>query len=389
MNTVAQIKVVTAMNLRAIPQRKGASAVIVIGMACVVGVVLSVLSLSEGFVEAMGAVAPADQAVVMMEGALFPSSSQITRENAVTAMDAEGIRKTADGKPIASAEFYANVPVTKKKDGFDTVVTLVGMSAQGSVLNAQNKIVAGRMFEPAVHELIVGRSLQTQFEGLELGQIIPLPEGNWSIVGVYAATHPMAESAVIGDTDTLSSAFRRQNYNAVRVQLESPDAFDRFKASLTTNPSLSVQVRRQSEVIAEQGKPLADLLRFIGITLGIIMGAGAVFGALNTMYTAVSTRRREIATLRAIGFGATPVVISVLAEALMLALVGAVIGGAVAWAAFNGNTHTAGGGVFYLRISGGLLVVGVVIALVIGFFGGLFPAIRAARLPIIDALRAR
>ena len=389
MNFVTQLVTVTAMNLRGIRTRAGTSAVIVIGIACVVFVVLSILSMSEGFRTALVDLGREDRAIVLRQGARFPQASFITRDNAVTIMDAEGIRKSSDGKPLAVADTFAAVPVTKKKDGFDAMLTLYGVTERGVEGMPGFKLVEGSLFQPAVHELIVGRSAQQQFADLEIGKVVTLPQGDWKIVGAFTAATPLAEAMLIGDADTMMSAFQRTAFSTVQVELESAAAFDRFKAALTSNPTLNVDVKRQTDYLAETSKQLTDLLAFVTVTLGTIMAVGAIIGALNTMYAAVSARRREIGTLRAIGFGATPVVISVLVEAILLAAAGAMLGGALAWLVFDGVPRTIGGGVIHLRVSGGLLLSALMFGGAIGFLGGVFPAARAARLSIIDALRTR
>jgi putative ABC transport system permease protein len=337
----------------------------------------------------MTSIARDDRAIVMSQGSRFAGGSIMSRDNATTIVDAAGVKKTADGLPIASVKMFANVPVIKKSDGFSAFVTILGAGPQLFALHPEMKLTEGRMFKPAVHEFIVGRSARAQYEGLNVGDVVALPQGDWTVVGVYASASPTGESSLIADVDTLLSAFQRTNYNTVDVLLESAAAFDQFKAALTTNPTLTVDVKRDSELAAESAKPLNDFLGFIAIALGGIMSTGAIFGALNTMYAAVSARRREIATLRAIGFGAAPVVISVLTEALTLAALGAAIGGALSWVAFNGNSKTLGGTVFQLAVTPKLLIGAVAVAGVVGLIGGLFPALRAARLPIVDALRAR
>jgi putative ABC transport system permease protein len=249
------------------------------------------------------------------------------------------------------------------------------------------------MFRPAVHELVVGKKLPSQFPGLKVGQRVKFASSEWEVVGIFESGGDSHESEVLGDSETVMSGVQRQAYQAVTVSLESAGAFDRFKTSLTTNPSLSVDVKRESEYFKEQSGPLSRVLSIIAYVVGGIMAVGALFGALNTMYSAVSQRTREIATLRALGFGPTAVVISVFVEAVLLALLGALIGSAIAWAFFDGNVvSTSGGGIsqmmFALTVTPGLIVLGIVWACAIGLLGGLFPAIRAARLPVATALRA-
>jgi putative ABC transport system permease protein len=249
------------------------------------------------------------------------------------------------------------------------------------------------MFEPAVRELIVGRSAQGQFAGLSLGSKIAFRDSDWTVVGVFDSNGDNHESELIADSETVLSAFRRNLFQSTTVLLESPESFNTFKDALTTNPTLSVDVKTEPEYYAAQSKQLSGLLNFLAYGIGGIMAIGAIFGALNSMYSAVSARGLEIATLRAIGFRSLPVVISVLVEALLLALIGGSVGAFLAWGFFNGNAVSTLGGnftqvVFKLTVSTGLLVTGIVWACLIGVIGGLFPAIRAARLPVAAALRA-
>ncbi len=388
-----QIAAVTSMNLRGLPQRIGPSLVIVIGIAVTVAVLVSVLAMATGFKKTVGNTGHADRAIVIRGGSLTELGSTISRDNTVTITDAPGVKHDADGKAIASAEVVAVVGVAKKGDTTLANVTLRGVGAKGAQLRPEIRIVEGRMYEPAVRELIVGRSAQGQFAGLALGSKIAFRDSDWTVVGVFESNGDSHESELLADVETVLSAFRRNLYQSVVVLLDSPESFDRFKDALTTNPTLSVDVKREPEYYAAQSKRLNTLLNFLAYVVGGIMAVGAIFGALNTMYSAVSARALEIATLRAIGFGSLPVVISVLVEALLLALIGGSIGAALAWVFFNGNVVSTLGGnftqvVFQLTVSPALLVIGVVWACVIGIIGGLFPSVRAARLSVASALRA-
>jgi putative ABC transport system permease protein len=243
------------------------------------------------------------------------------------------------------------------------------------------------LFRPAKHELIVGKSAQVQFEGLDQGNQVSLPEGDWTITGTFESNGGINESEMIADSETVLSALRASTFKSMTVLLASPESFGQFKTALTTNPTLAVDVTRETEYLRAQSKQLNDFLTTIAYVVGGIMGLGAVFGALNTVYSAVSARSIEIATLRAIGFCPAAVVTSVLAEALLLALSGATIGTTAAWIAFNGNLHSAGSLVFTLTVTPSLVGLGIAFACVLGLIGGLFPAIRAARLPVAAALR--
>ena len=382
-----QIAAVTAMGLRSIPDRAGASLVIVIGMALVVAVTISILSMSAGFMRTVNNTGRIDRAIVLNRGSQDEFASAISRDNAITIADAPGIR-TAGGKPIVSAESLVSVVVTKKSDGLDAYVTLRGLGSEGFALRPEIKLIGGRMFQPARHELIVGKSALAQFEGLEIGGQVPLPQGDWTIVGSFESNGDEHESELLADSETLLSEMRANTFHSVTVMLERPESLEQFRAALTTNPTLNVDVTRETQFLAAQSKYLNDFLTLIAYVVGGIMALGATFGALNTMYTAVSARAIEIATLRAIGFSGAAVVASVLAESLVLAISGAAIGAVGAWIAFNGDLHSAGGLVFRLAVTPGLLGVGIGFAFALGFVGGVFPAIRAASLPVADALRA-
>ncbi len=395
MNALKQITSIAAMNLRSIPQRLGTSSVIVIGIAGVVAVLLSVLAMATGILHTMAATGRADRAIVMRAGSTAELNSSVSRAAAVTIMDAPGIKHDAAGKAIGSAESLTlmNVPTENGKSWAN--VTVRGVGPALLALRPEMHFVQGRMLRPAVHEFIVGTKANTQFDALKLGQHVKFANGEWTLVGVFSSGGDGHESEVFADADTMMSAVRRDGYQPVTVLLESPDRFDAFKTALTTNPALSVDVKRESDYFAEQAKPIGRILSIVAYVVGGIMAIGALFGALNTMYSAVSARTVEIATLRALGFGSGAVVVSVFVEALLLALIGGALGGVLAWLFFDGHvisTSAAGNGitqvVFALAVTPALLAVGVTWACFIGLIGGLFPAVRAARLPVATALRA-
>jgi len=376
------------MGLRAIPDRLGASLVIVIGMALVVAVTISILSMSVGFMRTVHNTGRIDRAIVLSHGSQYEFGSAISRDNALTIGDAPGIKIAGDGKPIVSAEYLVAVLVTKTSDGLDAYLSLRGVGLEGFALRPEIKLVSGRMFLPARHELIVGKSALAQFEGLEVGGQVPLADGDWTITGSFESNGDERESELLADSETLLSAMRANTFHSVTVMLQTPESLEQFRTAIAANPTLAVDVTRETEFLADQSKYLNTFLTMIAYVVGGIMGLGATFGALNTMYTAVSARALEIATLRAIGFSGVAVVVSVLAESLVLALSGAAIGAVAAWIVFNGNLHTVGGLVFRLAVPPSLIALGLAFAFALGFAGGLFPAIRAARLPVADALRA-
>ena len=391
MRTLRQIAAVSAMNLRSIPQRLGSSTVVVIGIAGVVGVVVSVLTMAGSLSGTLISTGHEDRAIVMRNGATSEIASSLPLASVQTIANAPGVARASDGKPAATADLIVPVNLTRKEDGTLAPLAVRGVGPEALSVRPEIELVAGRMFEPGLREVIVGRSAQTEIAGVELGDVVSLRDSQWKVVGVFTSGDSH-ESGMLTDTSTLGSAYSRPTVHSVTVLLESPDAFDAFKDALTADPTLSVTVQREPEYFAQQSESIAQLMFFVTYVVGAIMAVGAFFGALNTMYSAVSTRSVEIATLRALGFGATGVVVSVLAEALLLALVGGAIGATVAWALFSGNTIALGGQlgslVTELTITPALLAAGLLWACAVGLLGGLFPAIRAARLPVATALRA-
>lgn len=388
-----QMRAVTWMNLRSIPQRFGTSSVIVVGIAGVVAVLISVLAMATGFTHTVLATGRDDRAIVLRGGSDSELASTLSREATLTIMDAPGIGKTSAGKAIASAEPVVIVDMPKKSNDSGANVTIRGVGAEAVALRPEIRIVAGRMFQRGLRELIVGRGAESQFKGLDVGSHIALRGSDWSIVGAFESNGDSHESELLADGETVLSAYRRNLYQSVVVLLDSKDSFDTFKSALTTNPQLSVAVMRERDYYAHQSQRMGTVLAFVAYFVGGIMAVGALFGALNTMYSAVSVRSREIATLRAIGFGAAAVVLSVLIEAILLSVLGALIGAGLAWLFFNGNVVSTLGSnftqvVFRLAVSPSLILLGVIWACAIGLIGGLFPAIRAARLPVATALRA-
>jgi putative ABC transport system permease protein len=357
-----------------------------------VAVILSVFALTRSLSDALLATGSPDRAIVLRAGATGELSSTLLVDAVAAIKDAPGIARGPDGKPAATADFVAAVNLLRKEDGARAGLVVRGVDQAVTAVRPEIRIVEGRQFTPGLRELLVGRSALAEFKGVAIGDEIALLEGRWTVVGVFESGGDANESSLMTDAATLLSAYQRTAVNSVTVRLESEQAFDAFKAALTTNPTLSVSVERETEFYRRESQEANQIFGLVGMAVAVFMGLGAIFAALNTMYSAVSARAREIATLRAIGFGAGGVVISVLAEALVLALLGAVIGAAISWLMFNGNTVTLGGSVasivFKMQITPALLGIGVLLACAVGIVGGLFPALRAARLPVATALRA-
>lgn len=380
------------MSLATIPQRLGSALVIVGGIAGVVGVLVALLAIGEGFQAVLAEAGRLDTAIVLRKGASAELNSGLAREDTVLIAQAPGILQNSAGIPIASAEVVVVANLPKRSTGSDANVEIRGVGPRVWELRDNVRIVAGRRFEAGKRELVIGRGAQAEFGDLEVGRPVRLGLQDWQVVGVFASGDAH-ESELWCDPEVLQGAYNRNAFQSVTVRLTGAAAFDAFRAALVSDPRLTVDVQRTRDYYATQSEDLTRLIRILGVAIAAIMGVGAVFGALNTMYAAVATRAREIATLRALGFSAVPVVLSVMLEAALLALLGGLIGAAVAWAAFDNYTASTLGAnfsqvVFAFRVSPQLILQGLLWALGIGLIGGLFPAVHAARQPVTSALRA-
>ncbi len=390
---LSQIVAVTAVNLRSIRQRLGSSAVAIVGIVGVVIVFVAVLSIAEGFRTAMQAAGDPDTVMVLRAGADTEMTSGLLGDHVRIVQDAPGIARDAAG-PLVSPELLVIVDHPLRRSGVDANVPLRGVEPGAFKIHDKMKIVAGRNFEPGRNELIVGTAAARQFVGLDIGSTVKWGQSTWQVVGIFENNHSVSEGEVWCDAKVLQPAYRRGNsYQSVYVKLVSHDAFDALKDSLTTDPRLNVTALRETAYYERESQLLQTVIHGVGYVIAGLMGIGAVFGAVNTMYTAVASRTREIATLRALGFNGTPVVLSVLIEALLLSVVGGVIGALLAWVAFDGyqtstmNFQTFSQVSFGFAVTPRLLVQGLSYAIVMGLVGGLFPAVRAARLPVVNALR--
>jgi len=383
---------VTWVGISTLPQRIGSSSVVVVGIAGVVGVLVALLALGEGFQETMKETGSDDAAIVLRSGALTELNSVLDHDTTALIGQGAGVLKDAEGKPIVSPELVVVASLPKKASGLDANVEIRGVGDEVWKLLPDVKIVGGHKFGPGLRELIVGKGAREQFTGADIGAKLNLNNQEWTIVGAFDSGDAH-NSELWGDADVVASAYRRgSSRTSVVVRLTGADAFDAYKASLASDPRLKVDVKTTRAYYSEQSEGLTRLIKILGTTIAVIMGIGAIFGALNTMYAAVATRAREIATMRAIGFRGLPVVVSVLLETMLLALIGGVLGAAIAWILFNNYTVSTLGRnfsqvVFAFKVSPALVWSGLKWALAIGFIGGLFPALRAARLPVTTALR--
>lgn len=392
-NWLTQIVSVTLFNLRTIPERKGSALTAAVGISGVTAVLVGFLSIAEGFRQAMSVSGPDDVAIVLRSGADSEMTSGLSREEARLVADAPGLARSDDG-PLASAELFVMVNLPKRSTGTDANVPLRGVGQAAFGVRDDLEIIEGRRFEPGRNEVIVGVGAAASFAGMEIGNTVRFGQTNWEVVGMFSGGSGSAESEIWTDVGVLQPAFNRgDSFQSVYAKLASPSSFTEFKDSLTTNPQLKVKTLRYGEFLFEQSTMLTQFIRSIGYFIAALMALGALFGALNTMYNAVSSRTREIATLRALGFGSGPIILSILFESLVLALAGGTAGAAASYIAFDGfkastiNWQTFSQVAFSFEVTPGLLQSAVVWAAAIGLLGGLLPAIRAARLPIAAGLR--
>jgi len=381
------------MNLRNVPQRLGATIVALVGVAGVVTVVVGVLSIGEGFRAVLDEAGSEDVAIVLRGGSTDEMTSGFSQTETRLIADSPQIARGGIGA-VASSELYVITEVPLRAAGTPTNVPLRGVTGEAAELRQGFRITDGRMFTPGTFEIIVGRGAFLEFAGLEVGKTLSSGTTQWKVVGHFQDRGSVAESEIWTDATVLQGAYNRgTSFQSVRARLTSPLALQAFKDGLTAVPRLNVRVFTERQYYEEQSRSLVLLVSSVGLVIAVLMGLGAVFAALNTMYSAVATRTREIATLRALGFGSAPVVVSVLVEATLLGLVGGVIGMAIAYLAFNGlrastmNFSSFSQITFAFTVTPALLVQGLVYALALGLLGGLLPSLRAARLPVIIGLR--
>lgn len=393
MHWLAQTVAITGVSLMSLRQRLGSSTVAVFGFAGVVSVFIAVLSIAEGVRSVMESGISSDTAVVLRAGSDSEMSSVLERDLTRIIKDAPGVMRVADG-PVASAELFVVVDIPKRTTGTGANVPLRGIEPAAFAVRSSFEIVAGRKFHEGRNEVIVGQAALREFAGLDLGSTLRWGESIWEVVGIFSAGGAVYESEIWADARVLQPAYRRESsFQSVYAKLESPEAFQRFKDALTADPRLEVDVTRESDYYAAQSQVLRDLVNILGNVVAALMAIGATFGALNTMYSAVATRDQEIATLRALGFQGGPVLVSVMAESLLLALLGGLLGGSLAYLVADGyhtatmNFQSFSQVAFSLEVTPRLFFGGIAYAIAMGFCGGIFPAVRAVRAPIAIGLR--
>lgn len=389
-----QIAAVTAMNLRSIPQRLWQSLATVVAVGVVVGVLLAFLALARGFEETVKGSGSDAVALVLRAGSDAELNSTVTREQVQLLADAPGIARDAGGQPILSAELYVIVDGLNRASGTKANLPLRGVGEKALAVRDGIRIVEGRMFETGRNELVVGRAVMREFAGFDFGATVRLGGSDWTVVGVFDAGGTVFESEIWGDAPVIQGLFQRgAGFQTVRARLADPAAgLAQLKAFSDNDPRLKLDVKTERAHYAGEASGTTDTILLLGYPLAILMSLGALAGAVNTMYASVDSRMREVATLRAIGFGGLPAFIGTMTEALLLAAIGGVLGAVATWALFAGvTTSTLGSGftqvVFGFSFTPDLVVQGLVLALAIGFLGGVLPAIRAARIPLLAAFR--
>ncbi len=393
---LAQIREIALVNLRTLPQRPGPALVVVVGIAGVVGVLVSVLAMAEGFHHTLAATGRASRVIMLRSGSDAEMASGIGRDQTTLLTGLPQIARGASGAPLASAELVVMVDLPRRGATDPNNVPFRGVQPAAFAIRDELALVHGRPFRRGVREVIVGRKAAREFAGLEVGSRIAFRDSDWTVVGVFASGGDVHESEIWADAEVAQSAFRRNAYQSITATLADPSdaGLAALEGAVRADPRFSIAVYREPAYYAKQAGILSKLIGVLGYTVAAFMAVGATFGALNCMYSAIATRQVEIATLRALGFGPLPVVASVMLEALLLSLLGGVIGGALAYAYCHGatlstlNFNTFSQVAFDFRVTPGLLGRGLVWALVIGVTGGLPPAVRAARLPVTVALRA-
>lgn len=393
LNWFSQVASVTWFSLRTLPERKGSAVTTAVGIAGVTAVFVGVLSISTGLRKTLSSSAREDVALVTRQGADTELTSILLRDDVRVVSDTPGVARTSDG-PLVSAELFVIIDLPKRGTGTDANVPFRGVEMTAFDVRGDVEIIEGRRFEPGRNEIIVGAAAAREFAGLEVGRTLRISGNDWDIVGAFTAGGGAAESEIWTDAVVIQGAYQRgTSFQSVQVRLTSADAFQEFRDALTSNPQVEVSVARQSEFYARQSENTTTFISGIGVFIALMMSLGALFGALNTMYNAVAVRIREIATLRALGFGSGPVILSVMVESLVLAMVGGGFGAGAAYLAFDGftaatlNFQTFSQIAFAFRVTPQLLLNAIMLAVLIGAVGGFFPAIRAARLPIATALR--
>lgn len=390
---LSQIIAITGINLKSIPERWGPSLVIVIGLAGVVAVFTALLAMADGFSTTLKASGRNDVAIVLRGGSSDSElNSVFERDTGVLISQLPGIRRGADGKPLVASEIVVISELMKKGETEDgSNITVRGVDENSFTLRPNLKVIEGRKYTPGLRELVVGRGVSRQFDGISVGSTMKMRGSEWTVVGVFESNDAY-ESELWADVGIAQTTFGRGGFSSVLVGIDNEASIPTIVAAAKADPRLNIDVKTQQAYFSAQTRQFRNMIGVLAGVVVVIMGLGAIFAALNTMYAAVATRSREIATLRALGFGSVPVLISVMVEAIVLSLIGGLIGAVAVYLIFNNVALSTLGQnftqvVFSFKVTPALVVRGLFIAVVIGLIGGMMPALRAARLPVTTALR--
>ncbi len=391
---MSQILAVTAINLRSIPQRLWTSLSAILASAVVVGVLLAFLAMANGFRATVAGAGADDVAIIMRPGSQSELNSVLSRDQIRLIAQAPGIARRNE-KPLISPEVYVIIDGVKKSTGTTVNLPMRGLDTAALAVRDNIRLIAGRMFEPGRSEIVVGRGVLEEFAGFDLGSTLTYGNSRWTVVGIFDAQGTVFESEVWADAKVVQNLFNRgSSYQIVRARLTSSAALEKLDAYVRSEPRLRLEAKSERSYLAEQAQGMSKLIETLGWPIAITMAIGALAGALNTMYASVAARTREIGTLRAIGFGGLATFVGTLAESLLLTAAGGVIGAVAAVALFQNMTATTLGSsftqvVFRFELTPELVLQGVTLAIVVGLLGGIFPAFRAARIPVVVAFAER
>ncbi|HBU62608.1 MAG: peptide ABC transporter permease [Oceanicaulis sp.] len=387
----SQIAAVTSINLRSIPQRWGMSLATILSIALVVGVLLGFLAMANGFRATVNGTGSESIAVLLRSGSQAELNSGFGRDTVRLIETAPGIARDADGAAILSAELYVITDATKRSTGNDASLSLRGVDEMAPRLRENFQMVEGRMFAEGSNEIIVGEGVIREFSGFNLGETIRMGPNEWRVVGVFSTGGSVFDSEIWADVGTVQNLYNRgASYQSIRVRLDGENGLSELQAYAENEPRLDLDVTTEKEFFAQSAGGLSNLIMYLGWPLAIIMAVGALAGAWNAMYASVDSRVREIATLRTLGFSGFAAFVGTLVESLMLAFIGGLVGALITYFVFDGVSASTMGGsftqvVFSFAVTIQSVISGVILALVVGLFGGFFPALRASRVPLLEA----
>jgi putative ABC transport system permease protein len=386
MRFLRELIAVLLVNLSGLAQRLGPALTILVGVTCAVGTLVSMLAMGSGARQQQVANVRPDRVILTTRGTL-PGQGSITRQEAAIVLGLPGVREDAQGRPTVVFQSMVPIEGRRRSTGKRIYFPLVGVTPNMTAFAPELRYTDGRPFEPGLQELVASNSCSRQFVGFEIGDRRPLRGRDWTVVGHFDQGHAQ-DCMVYADAETLMTTFGRTTYSSAALMLKSPADYRALRDAVTSNPALRLDVLPEKDSIEAVFKPLNSILNFVSFFVGTIMAIGATLGAVNSLYAMVDSRRREIATMRALGFSPGAVVLAVLLESMLLALPGALLGSLLAWALFNGLAASPFGYSFRLSVTPSLAVLGIEWALAMGLLGGLLPALRAARMPVIASLRA-